>query len=268
MCKGQSHHCSLSPHTLASASPATRNGFFQDQLSCTCSQVLGRALSCLRPLAPSRDFSLPGLALSCPQLGTRKGPCWRWLSCTYGLWLPHAPVASRAPTTPDTVPPPHPLLARAALGANSCGWPTHRGGAETTAEPQGHVQLRKKIWNLSLQMHRLRIDTPVTSLCKLSTYRTSEQTTSAPAAKTGLALAAVDFVGTYAWGLGQARVWAALKAPTVGPDPSDPWLLQSWDLTSVDLHWWTCENNIWETSGPIASIPAVKVGPRAVPTTV
>ena len=45
--------------------------------------------------------------------------------------------------------------------------------------------------------------------CKLSTYRTSKQTTSAPAAKTGLALAAIDFVSTYTWGLGQATVEAA-----------------------------------------------------------
>ena len=41
---------------------------------------------------------------------------------------------------------------------------------------------------------------------------------SAPAAKTGLALAAVDFVGTYTWGFGKARDSAASIVPTVGSD--------------------------------------------------
>ena len=87
---------------------------------------------------------------------------------------------------------------------------------------------------------------------------------SAPTTEMGLALAALDFVGTYMWELGQVRVWAAPIVPTVD---TDPWLLQSWDLTSVDLHWWPGENNAWETPGPIVCIPTVKVGLRAVPIT-
>ena len=66
-------------------------------------------------------------------------------------------------------------------------------------------------------------------------------------------------------GLGQARVWATSIAPTVGPGT---WLLQSWDLTSVDLCQWTGENNTWESPGPFVGIPTVKVGPKAGPTTV
>ena len=42
---------------------------------------------------------------------------------------------------------------------------------------------------------------------------------SAPAAETGLALAAVDFVDTYTWVLGQARVRADPITPTVDADP-------------------------------------------------
>ena len=44
-----------------------------------------------------------------------------------------------------------------------------------------------------------------------------------------LLLATVYIVGPYTWGLGQAKVTSASIRPTTGPDP---WLLQSWDLTS------------------------------------
>ena len=88
---------------------------------------------------------------------------------------------------------------------------------------------------------------------------------SAPTAKMGQALAAVDFVGRYMRGLGKARVWDASIVPIACPDP---WLLQSWDLTSVDLCWWLGENNAWETPGPTAGIPKVKVELTAVPITV
>ena len=67
----------------------------------------------------------------------------------------------------------------------------------------------------------------------------------APAAETGLALAAVDFTSTYTRMLDQAKVWAAPLAPIVSPDL---WLLQSWDLTSGDLCWWLGENNAQEIS--------------------
>ena len=47
---------------------------------------------------------------------------------------------------------------------------------------------------------------PLNWLFKLWDWKTSEQT-SASTAKMAQALAAVDFVGTYTYGLGQARVW-------------------------------------------------------------
>ena len=102
-------------------------------------------------------------------------------------------------------------------------------------------------------------------LPKFSTCKTSKRTTSALAAGTGLALAAVGSLGMYMCRLGQTRVWAASIAPIVGPGS---WWLKSWYLTSVDLPQWPCENNVWESLGPIASIPTVKMGPRAVPTSV
>ena len=51
-------------------------------------------------------------------------------------------------------------------------------------------------------------------------------------AGTGLALAAVGFVGVFMWRLGQARVWAVYTASMVSPGGR---LLQSWYLTLVDL---------------------------------
>ena len=47
---------------------------------------------------------------------------------------------------------------------------------------------------------------PSNWLCTLSTCRMSEWTMNAPAAETGLALAAVDFTGMYTWMLDQAKV--------------------------------------------------------------
>ena len=51
----------------------------------------------------------------------------------------------------------------------------------------------------------------------------------------GLALAAVGFVGACIWSW--ARVWAPSIAPMAGPGVQ---LLQSWYLTSVDLHQQIC----------------------------
>ena len=98
-------------------------------------------------------------------------------------------------------------------------------------------------------------------LCNFSTCGTSEQTMGAPAAGAGLALAAVGFVGVCTRGLGQARVSAASTAPKAGPGTQ---LLQSWDLTSVDLCWWPCENNACKTPGLTARISTVEAGPMAV----
>ena len=60
-----------------------------------------------------------------------------------------------------------------------------------------------------------------------------------------------------------ARVWDAPKTPTEGPGDL---LLRSWGLSSVDLHWWPCENNAWGTLGPIVNILTTEVGSRAMPT--
>ena len=66
----------------------------------------------------------------------------------------------------------------------------------------------------------------------------------------------------------------------IGPDPSSSCLhsshnfvtttqlLQSWDLTSVDLHQCLGENNIQESPGPISHTPTVKARLRAMATTV
>ena len=103
--------------------------------------------------------------------------------------------------------------------------------------------------------------TPWNWLSILSACKTSKPTTSAATAETCLVLADVDFVDIYTWGLGQLKCWAAPLAPTAGKEPQ---LLQFWDLTSVDLCWWPGENNAWETPGPIASTPMVKVETRTV----
>ena len=64
-----------------------------------------------------------------------------------------------------------------------------------------------------------------------------------------LALAAVGFVGTYRQEMGQVRVWGApipqthafrVWMPTLGPDA---WILQSCDLTIIDIYWWPGETN-------------------------
>ena len=59
------------------------------------------------------------------------------------------------------------------------------------------------------------------------------------------------------------QVWAASIASTEGPGAR---LLQSWDLTSVDLRWCPCENVTSGTPGPVASTPVVEAGQMAVPT--
>lgn len=67
-------------------------------------------------------------------------------------------------------------------------------------------------------------------------------------------------------GLGHwVRVWDASITPTEGPGNL---LLRSWDLSSIDLHWWSYENNAWGILQPIADILTVQVRSRAVPTIV
>ena len=78
---------------------------------------------------------------------------------------------------------------------------------------------------------------------------------STPAVKVDLLLATVYVVGPYTWGLGQAKVTSASVRPTTGPDP---WLLQSWDLTSVDLLWCPSESKLWQIPGQITGIPTAK----------
>ena len=67
-------------------------------------------------------------------------------------------------------------------------------------------------------------------LCKLSACGTFNDEFS-PEAETGLALAAVGFMGTYMGGLDKARILSSPIDPTVGPGTQ---LLQFWDLTSLD----------------------------------
>ena len=96
------------------------------------------------------------------------------------------------------------LLLCGILGS-ACVWPTCRGGAETTAEPRGCTTKEEELKSLLMAVQTTDLHAR-NQLSKLSTCRISEQTMSAPRAETGLASAAVDFVGTYTWGLGQARV--------------------------------------------------------------
>ena len=79
---------------------------------------------------------------------------------------------------------------------------------------------------------------------------------STPEVKMDLLLATVYIVGLYTWGLGQAKVISASIRPTTGPDP---WLLQSWDLTSVDLLWWPSESRLWQIPRQVTGIPTAKV---------
>lgn len=55
------------------------------------------------------------------------------------------------------------MCSRTALGADPYGWSTCRGGTKTTVETQGKIQLRKKSWNLFLQLSKPWIDTSVIS---------------------------------------------------------------------------------------------------------
>ena len=89
-------------------------------------------------------------------------------------------------------------------------------GLKSQLSSRGHATKEEELKSLLTAVQTMDLH-PHDWLCKLSTCRTSEQTMSAPAVKTGLALAAVDFVATYTWRLGQARVSAASVVPTAGP---------------------------------------------------
>ena len=86
----------------------------------------------------------------------------------------------------------------------SVGGPHAEVGLKPQLNLRGHATKEEELKSLTaVQIADLH---PCYRLCKLSACRTSEQTMSAPTAKTGLALAAMDFVGMYMQGLGQARV--------------------------------------------------------------
>ena len=121
---------------------------------------------------------------------------------------PVCPVPTRAPVTPAATTS-MPLLTR----ADSCtpgqpqkqtpvGGPHAEVGLKPQLSPRGHAAKEEKLKSLltagqTINWHH------GDWLCKLSGYGTSKWTTSAPAAKTGLPLAAVDYAGTYTWGLGR-----------------------------------------------------------------
>ena len=81
--------------------------------------------------------------------------------------------------------------------------------AEVELKPQlslrCHANKEKELKSLLAAAQTIESE-PHDQFCKLSTCRTSEWTMSAPATKMGLTLAALDFVGMYTWGMGQARV--------------------------------------------------------------
>ena len=201
--QGTGPHCSLSLHSLATASLDTRTGSRLGRLSCTCGCWLHHAT---HPHKGSHD---------------PRG-CWLLLCTTSLSW--------RALSWPQPPLPPGPLLTRVDSCAPGQPWeqlPVGGPQAEVRLKPQlspkGHANNEE---NLKPLLAAVQIANwhPTDQLCKLSAYRISEQTTSAPEGKTGLALVTVDFVGTFMWELGQARVWAAPIAPTACPDL---WLLQS-----------------------------------------
>ena len=200
------------------------------------------------PLQPLSPHEAPA------SLGTRKGSHRGRSSCDPGRCCIHIPLLPGA----DLCAPGQPRE------QTPVGGPHAEVVLKPQLSPRGCATKEEKLKSLLAAALTANWQ-PCDQLCKLSACRTSKWAASAPAAKMGLALAAVGFVGTYTGGSGQARVWAAPIVHTAGPDP---WLLQSWDLTSVDLCWWPGENNIWGTLGPTAGIPMVKVGTRTVPTTV
>ena len=261
-----SHPFSLSPHVLAPASRGTREGSCQSQLTHPCYHLP-------HPLQPGRCTCLDcWLRGACAPILTPAPSCLGGLLHQSSLRGSRVPVATMASyhlggLLPSiTASPPSCLrcsCVQATSEADSSGRNTCRGRAKTTADPQEPMTKKEELKPLLATVWIMELHF-CWWLHKFSDCETSKRT-SAPAARTALTLAAVGFVGTYTWGLGNVRVWTASIAPTVG---RGAWLLQSWDLASVDLHWWPGENNTWESSGPISGIPTVKEGPRAVPTTV
>ena len=91
-----------------------------------------------------------------------------------------------------------------ALGADTCGWPTFRGGLKLQLSPR-ECATKEELKSLLMAAKTEDLH-PHDQLGKLSACRTSEQTTRSPTVKMGIAVAAVEFVGMYMPGLGQARV--------------------------------------------------------------
>ena len=109
-----SRHCSLSLLTCwPSAPPGTRKSPHQGWLSCASCQKLGKA--------PPKAESIPLVAPSFPVHLSLPG------TCDPGSRATSMPCLHQGRLN----------CSRAALGADSCEWPTHRGGDKTTAEPQG-----------------------------------------------------------------------------------------------------------------------------------
>ena len=99
----------LSPHVLAPAQPGAKKSPHQGWPSYASCQALGKA--------PTRAGSHMPLAASFPTHLLPRGPLW--------------PRQSYVLSSPGQT-----QVLQAALGADSSGWPTDRGGAKTTAEPQ------------------------------------------------------------------------------------------------------------------------------------
>ena len=140
MCKGQGHHCSPFSHLPSPASPGTRKeshrgghsynpGSYRFLLH-TPSQ-LWQALLWAQwqlPRPPHPISAEVGIPTTPAAAASPSAPCAHWGSSL----VPLAATSTMPPSCQGRL-----LCSRAASGADPCVWPTHRDGAETTAEPQG-----------------------------------------------------------------------------------------------------------------------------------
>lgn len=102
---------------------------------------------------------------------------------------------------------------------------TPRGGAETMAEPQEAVRLRKLSWKSLFTAAQLQNDTSASGFLNPAPVKHPKDRSD---------FSSCGLCGhLYMQGLGQIRVQTASIDPALGPDA---WLLQYWDLLSVDLH--------------------------------
>ena len=126
-------------------------------------------------------------------MATEASPLMQWP-------LPESPPAMTSST------PPTPTLQGGLVcrGPDS-GTDAHRWLLYTQLSPRSHATKEEEIKSFLTATQRMDLQ-PINWLCTLSTCRMSEWTVNAPAAETGLALAAVDFTGTYTRMLDQAKV--------------------------------------------------------------